>query len=153
MVTITVSNVDNVVTRLEGFGARLGESLNRAMLRIVIELQNYIRTEKLVGGNPLHQRSGNLSRSIQYQVVQESDGVHGKVGVDGTASSYGRVHEYGGNFNIREHIATSRKGNPYDVRAHSATYPQRSFLRSSLSENKDNIVEALQRAVNEAIGA
>jgi phage gpG-like protein len=150
MITITVGNVPTVVTNLRGFGERLMTSVNRQMIRIVIELQTYIRTRKLVGGNPLHQRTGNLSRAVNYQILQETDGVVGVVGVDRTAP-YGAVHEYGGTFTVREHIATSKKGNPYNVRAHSATYPQRSFLRSSLTENQTNIVNQLTKAVNEAI--
>jgi phage gpG-like protein len=150
MITITVGNIPPVVTNLQGFGQRLMTSLNRQMTRIVVELQSYIRIKKLVGGNPLHQRTGNLSRAITYQVQQDTDGITGFVGVDRTAN-YGAVHEYGGTFTVREHIAMSKKGNPYNVRAHSATYPQRSFLRSSLSENQANIVKQLTEAVNEAI--
>jgi phage gpG-like protein len=150
MIQVTVGNIETVVVRLEGFGQRLVTSLNRQMTRIVLELQSYIRTRKLVGGSPLHQRTGNLSRAITYQVQQEPDGVLGIVGVDRTAP-YGAVHEYGGTFTVRSHIATSKRGNPYDVRAHSATYPERSFLRSALSENQENIIERLRQAVNEAI--
>lgn len=150
MITVVVGNVPTVVARLEGFGQRLITSLNRQMTRIVIELQSYIRTRKLVGGNPLHQRTGNLSHAVNYQILQETDGVVGVVGVDRTAP-YGAVHEYGGTFTIREHIVTSKKGNPYNVRAHTATYPERSFLRSALSENQADIVNKLTQAVNEAI--
>jgi phage gpG-like protein len=150
MITVTIDGVENTVIRLQGFPAKLQESLSRTMMQIVIGLQSYIRTRKLVGGNPLNQRSGNLSRAITYQVKQESDGVTGIVGVDSTAP-YGKVHEYGGTITIREHIAHSRKGNPYSVRSHTATYPVRSFLRSSLDENRQDIMDQLRKAVNDAI--
>ncbi len=120
------------------------------MLRIVIGLQRYVILNKLEG-QALHHRTGNLERSVVYSEPEESGGViSATVGVTDLAP-YGRIHEYGGTVDVREHMATSRNGNPYMVRAHTATFPERSFLRTSLSENEGSITEQIQQAVNQAL--
>jgi phage gpG-like protein len=131
-------------------GRKIEESVERAMLRIVIQLQSDIRRNKLQG-DPLHQRTGNLSREITTNDPRSDGGdILGIVGVARTAP-YGEVHEMGGTFTIPEHMSTSRLGNRFSVRAHEATFPARSFLRSTLREQESGIREAIAKAVAQAL--
>lgn len=139
-----------LVARLEGVDARVIQSVERRLLRIIIALQRYIILNKLEG-DPLHHRTGNLIRNIIYTDPTNVGGIiSATVGV-GNGAPYGKVHEYGGQINIREQIRTSRKGKEFSVRAHIANYPERSFLRSSLLENTTDTISQLQEAINEAL--
>lgn len=150
MIKLELDGAQQTILNLQGFGVTLREALNRSMTRVVIKLQAFIRTHTLKGGHPLNQRSGNLSRAITYDVEIESNKVTGIVGVDKTAP-YGKVHEYGGTFNIRQHLSTSKNGIRFLVKSHKATYPERSFLRSALSANESMIVEEISKGIQRAI--
>lgn len=89
------------------------------------------------------------------------------------AASYARINEYGGTFTIPSH--TRRVG--YDkygdrarllnklhgiahgvdnfsettVKEHSATYPERSFLRSAVAENRDMVTGEIMRGLKRAL--
>jgi phage gpG-like protein len=139
-----------VTERLAQFGPRLQASVERSIRQIVIEGQSQIVRDKLHGGNPLFSRSGNLARAVQQQVDASGDSIVGTIGVDRTAP-YGAVHEYGGTFDVREHISTSRLGKQFTVQAHTVTYPERSFLRSWLAENTTNIEARVEAAAQEAV--
>lgn len=136
--------------RLAQTGPRLQSSVTRTIRQIVIQGQSEIVRDKLHGGNPLNSRSGNLARAVQQDVQADGDSVTGTIGVD-RAAPYGAVHEYGGTYDIREHIATSRLGKQFSVKAHTATYPARSFLRSWLRENQGAIATKINEAAAEAV--
>jgi phage gpG-like protein len=138
-----------VLERLAQFGPRLQAGVERSIRQIVIQGQSEIVRDKLHGGNPLFARSGNLSRAVQQSVEADGDAITGTIGVDRTAP-YGAVHEYGGTFDVREHIATSKLGKQFTVKAHSVTYPERSFMRSWLSENRTKLVAQVEQAALEA---
>lgn len=140
---------EQLIARLDTYKSNVLESVERTMLRIVIGLQRYVILNKLEG-DPLHHRTGNLERNVVYEVEVDRSVITGTVGV-ARGAPYGKVHEYGGTVNIQEQIRTSKLGNQYSVRAHTANYPKRSFLRTSLNENEAQIAEKLQQAVNEAI--
>jgi phage gpG-like protein len=139
-----------VLQRVAQFGPRLQAGVERSIRQIVIEGQSEIVRNKLHGGTPLFSRSGNLARAVRQDVEADGSAITGTIGVDRTAP-YGAVHEYGGTFDVREHISTSRLGNQFTVKAHSATYPERSFLRSWLAENQSRIVSEIEQAAGEAI--
>jgi phage gpG-like protein len=139
-----------VIARLAQFGPRIQAGVERSIRQIVIEGQSEIVRDKLHGGNPLFSRSGNLARAVQQDVEADGDAIVGTIGVDRTAP-YGAVHEYGGTFDVREHIATSRLGKSFTVKAHTMTVPERSFLRSWLSENRGEILAQVDQAANEAV--
>lgn len=139
-----------LTTRLAQFGPKIQANVERSIRQIVIEGQSEIVRDKLHGGNPLFSRSGNLARAVQQDVASDADAITGTIGVDRTAP-YGAVHEYGGTFDVREHIATSRLGKSFTVKAHTMTVPERSFLRSWLSENRGEILAQVDQAAQEAV--
>lgn len=137
---------------------RVEESVYRTMLKIVIRLQRHVVMNKLQG-QVLHHRTGHLQHSVTFKVDRETGEVTGIVGV-GKEAPYGKVHEYGGTFEIPEHLAHWVKGPghgrtahlaSWTVRSHSATFPARSFLRTSLDDERPQIFEDLQHAVVEPL--
>lgn len=155
----TVIDSAAVMARLAQFGPRIQAGVERSIRQIVIEGQSEIVRDRLHGGNPLFSRSGNLARAVQQQVDSNGDAITGTIGVDKTAP-YGAVHEYGGTYDVREHIRSSslkvKKGkirfrSGGDVRAHTVTYPERSFLRSWLADNKGDIYAQIESAAQQAV--
>jgi phage gpG-like protein len=139
-----------VFDRIRNFGPKIQQNVERTIRQIVIEGQSEIVRNKLHGGDPLFSRSGNLARAVQQAVESDGDAITGTIGVDQTAP-YGAVHEYGGTYDVRAHISTSRLGKQFMVKAHSVTFPERSFLRSWLSENQVDIVAQIDAAAGEAV--
>src|SRR5690348_12523618 len=107
----------------------------RAMNRIVIRLHGLILNGKLEG-QVLKSHTGNLKAETLTQPAPFSEG-SSIVGTVGTSKNawYGQIHEFGGRFEIPEHMSMSRNGRAFIVRSHEAVFPERSYLRSTLREN------------------
>ena len=148
MPLIITESVTSLSVRIRATGQRVHASLVMAFTRIAIGLQQYIVTQKLEG-QVLHHRSGKLIRSIQ-QHIEDSGNTIAAVVQAGSLAPYAAVHEWGGMFNIPEHQSFSRAGRAFSVRAHTATFPERSFMRSSLREYKDTALREIRAALNNA---
>ena len=175
--TISVTiDAEAVNVRFDTMTDKIAKNLMAAASKLAPALQQYIQTEKLnapPGYNDklLHRITGDLSRSIQQTVTQTSNGVVGNVFSNNTVD-YAAVHEYGGTdwYDIYPKNAKalawgggwntffSVKGR--DMKTNNMTFAkhvhhppakERSFMRTSLAENADKIVETLQQAVAEAV--
>ncbi len=138
-----------------------------------IALQGHIVGDKLQG-QVLHHRSGKLGASIRVvSAVIEGNMVSGGVEGAGGPAWYGRVHEYGGTYSIA--ATTRRQGrgasgkvlrlltrggavrssirsiSTKPVKAHERTFPERSFMRSSLEDFRQQIIDAVQNKVTEVL--
>jgi phage gpG-like protein len=159
MISLTLgANSEAIIAKIRSYGPGLRATILKAMNRTVYELQSRVQLQKLEG-QVLHHRTGNLSRNITAQVEETQDGVTGIVGASSVAP-YGAVHEFGGTFSIPEHMAHWEKGpgngriarvSSWPVRAHSATFPERSFLRSALRESNELIKTRMDEAVRESL--
>jgi phage gpG-like protein len=142
-----------VVAAVGQLSTTLRAILLDSIRRQAFRLQAEVVTDKL-SGDPLHRRTGNLASSINVDVTDESDRIVARIG---TKVGYGRVHEYGGTFQIPAHTRTlttvfgrSVAARTIDVRAHTATFPERSFLRSTVREERTAVLSAI-RADIEAV--
>lgn len=147
MIEGTVTGDELVVARLERLGPTVRQALHDAMVAQALRVQKAVVTEKL-SGNPLHRRTARLASSITQNVTDEGDGVVARIG---TNVRYGRVHELGGTFQIPAHERRTKSGKTATVRALTATFPQRSFLRSVLAELRPSIVEQIQASIARAV--
>jgi hypothetical protein len=139
----------------------MAERLAEGMTALLIYLQGYVRGQKL-SGNPLKAHSGMLARSINWDVQRTPSGVIGILFSQREVAKYNFVHEYGGAFTIPQHVRHVTKlfgrilPEPLDlqIRQHIAHFPERSYLRSSVSENQDRfrgmVLVARNRAVSGA---
>lgn len=153
MIEARVTGADRVVVRLQSLPDRLRSALKDSMQRQLFRLQAAVVTGKL-SGDPLHRRTGNLASSINQRLTDDGTSIVGQVG---TKVRYGAVHENGGTFQIPSHERTITQvfghavtPHAVTVRAHSATFPQRSFLRSSLRDLRSSILDALNADVASA---
>ncbi len=157
MITLRIEN-DRIIARLREVDLRMESRLTRAINAAAIDLQGYIRREKLHGG-VLKSRSGNLSRAVTaLPAHKEGTGrIVAEVAVDKTAP-YGRFHEYGvahsWTIQPRTKKALAFTIGGQLVFAKRVTHPglkERSFMRSGLQDRRDAILARIQAAVGEAI--
>lgn len=153
--TVTIDS-EHVVARLREMGGAVRIALRRAVTEEAIRVEARVR-EKLAG-EVLKERSHALHDSIHTTIDDTATRVIAKVGTD---REYAAIHEYGfqGVEQVREHtrrisVAFGRPIDPVEVtvRAHARqmNMPERSFLRSTLTEMRPEIVARLEEAVAQA---
>jgi phage gpG-like protein len=141
MFNVSLIGDADLIVALEAMPGAVRDMLFRAIQRETIGLQQYIKADKLEG-QVLKHRSGNLSTSI-VTTGPEIDGerVSGGTVSSGDVVHYARIHEYGATV-----ARVSKLGKSY-----TATYPERSFMRSGLRDQRDHIIEALRAAVMDGV--
>jgi phage gpG-like protein len=169
-----IRNLPIVEEFLKGTTSRVKRALLTEQRRIAIDLQRYIKEQKL-SGEVLKNRTGTLRRSINQRVDETPDAVIALVGVGAEASKYAAIHEFGGTIHVPEVSGKlmvfpasgakpsflKKKGNKaYEFKdlvftmshkAFNVEMPERSFMRSSLAENKAVFLERLDSAVKSAV--
>ncbi len=121
------------------------------------KLRNHVISDKLLG-QVLNRKTGRLGQSIQERVDSTPTGVTGVVYSSGDVP-YARIHEYGGK--TAAHVIEAKNGQALafmwrgkqaffkKVNHPGSVMPERSYMRSSLADLKDEIVERMKRAVVE----
>ena len=161
MIVGTVTGDAAVVARLQGLSPKIRQGLTQAMQVQWFRIQTATRRQKL-SGDPLHRRTGVLASSINVgggqTVTTFEDRPEAITARVGTRVRYGAVHENGGTFQVPAYTRHITKvfGRPVTPRevavsAHSVTFPQRSFLRSTLADLKPSIIAAIEAAVSDAV--
>lgn len=152
MMTVTV-DAGRVIVRFDRIRAGMRGSMVRAVNAATIELQGYIKANKL-HGQVLKSRTGNLSRAIiAIPAIETGGSIVGRVAVDRSAP-YGKMHEQGVN-----HSWTIEPRNKKALRfsvggqvifARRVTHPPlkaRPFMQPSLEEQRGAIFARLRAAV------
>jgi phage gpG-like protein len=158
-IEVHVLGKKELIDKLRNIGPQLTSAITDEMRTQMTMLADYVRIKKL-SGDPLHRRTGRLSRSVSGQASAVSKTrVVGTIGSKGVP--YAAVHELGGTYMVPQHERqlTMVFGRPVMprtivVKAHDVTFPKRAFLKPSLDENQNKILDALkQRAVKVMHGA
>lgn len=149
MIQVTVPSTEKLESDLGITRAKMLAALKREITRIAIDVTATVKDKKL-SGQVLKVQSGRLRRSINYRVTEGATGIEAKVG---TNVEYARVHEFGfkGTVTVREHMRKAKSA--YKVRQHTrkVNLPERSFLRSTLSEMRPEIDARIARVVAGAL--
>lgn len=125
-----------------------------ARLKLVIEKLSVELTEKVLrklDNNVLNRRTSNLFRHINRKLEFTPTKL---MAIVGTNIWYGALHETGATVPAhtrKAHTRKSKKGNVYNVGAHSVSsykLPQRSFLKSSLEEMAPKAIATLEKEFN-----
>jgi phage gpG-like protein len=158
MIKVELVGTDKVIARFASLPQKARQSLIDAMKRQWFALQAHVVSQKL-SGQVLKRVTGNLASSINVDSKFEESPAE-IVGSVGTKVIYGAIHEDGGTVNVKAHTrnVTQVFGRPITpveafVRAHTATYPQRSFLRSSINDLSGQIRSDIEQSVRTALGA
>ena len=154
MLTLGLAGADALEARLDGFPAELLADLAAKAAALADALAAKVRDDKL-SGQVLNVVSGDLRASIVGEASIEGDDVVGSVGSAGDVK-YAAIQEYGGKTAAHE-ILPSKGGAlaflvggalrfAKRVEHPGSTIPERSYLRSSLENMTDEIVETLGRS-------
>lgn len=150
---------ERVAAALREKGPLIIQALLRKMNALMFALQSKIVGQKLQGQVLAH-RTGKLAGSIRVvPATLAGEQIIGEVQGGGGPAFYGRIHEFGGTINVPEYQrrVTGTKQKIKDriagtVRAHSAHFPERSFMRTSLEEMRGAIFDGLTATLNEELG-
>ncbi len=175
-IAVTLRSTSATAQAQEGPGAvlaqidpqRYAQGIRIGLTDATLMLQRYIQADKL-SGQVLNNQTGTLRRSINQKVEDGDNGPTGYVGSFAgyltpgphpqEAAGYAKINEYGLTVEVPEHDrqATMVFGRKLrfpiteHVRAYSAHYPQRSFLRSSLTERRPAITKLINAGIKEAM--
>jgi len=158
-VTVAVSGLDPVMLRLHEMPDCIRRNLAAVCTSEAIRLEGVVKADKL-SGQVLKNRTGRLRSSIHHQMAEiGSDSVTAGVYANMSEAAYARFWEYGfvGTEQVREHLSTMTQAfgrlleTPREVlvKAHArkVDQPARSFLGSTLEENRQEITDRLLQAV------
>lgn len=131
-----------------------------AVERLSIKLQRLVIADKL-SGQVLHVRTGTLRRSITERVTQAGGSV---TGIVGTNVKYAHIQEYGGK--TSPHVIEAKRAKALafpgsgpgakdglifrrSVNHPGSRMPERSFLRASLRDMRDEIKQEITNAAQQ----
>lgn len=148
-----------LIARMYGWPPKVRDSLWREinLLRILL-LQ---RVQSKLRGEVLNYVTGRLFRSIQSEATDTGTEMTGRVFSSGDVK-YAAIHEYGGVIPAHEVAARNALALHFDwggqerffkrVQIPDINMPERSFLRSSLDEMRQDIIEGMRKAVLDGFG-
>lgn len=149
MIEVTVPNAEQLQRDLGITRTRLLADIKTEIRRVAVDVTAHVKDRKL-SGQVLKVQTGRLRRSVNLKVTESATGVEARVG---TNVEYARIHEFGftGTVNVKEHMRKGKQA--YTVRAHTrrVNLPERSFLRSSLSDMRQDIDQRIARVVGQSI--
>ena len=157
MLNVTIDD-SKLMKQLEEMPLKIRASLYKTIYALTLKLQKHVVVDKLQG-QVLQKRSGALQRSIQNQVIQNDSGVTGRVFSSGDVK-YAAIHEFGGR--IPPHIIEPKNGEALafmlngkmsffkKVNHPGSDMPERSFMRSSLKDMRQEIINGMEKAISEA---
>lgn len=161
LLNVTLVGDTEVVAKLRTLGPGLVEALSRKVTALRLMLEAYIKTEKL-SGQVLNRRTSALFRSITGETIVQAMAVWGRVFSSGDVK-YAAIHEFGGT--IPAHKIEASKADALhfmiggkeifvkSVQIPDVHMPERSFMRSGLSDKREVIETGLKDAVLEELQA
>ena len=156
MIAMEVMGADSVTARLLAAGGNAQKAARSALDVWSAQLAAYIKESKL-SGDPIHRRTGALSRSIFPRSGETPQGAYGGAG-GGAGIPYAQALEFGSP--AHEIVAKNVKALCFDFhgvktfakRVSMPEQPAKSYMRSAFREKVPDGVAALRAAVLEAIG-
>jgi phage gpG-like protein len=142
---------------------RMPDGIRRALLAkvftLTLLLEAHVKNDKL-SGQVLNTRSGRLKRSIQGSVEDNGDIITGSVFSSGDVP-YAAIQEFGGTTSPHDIVPVKAKALSFMMHGKQvfakivhhpgSKIPERSYLRSALSDMKQQIVTELEQATREAV--
>jgi phage gpG-like protein len=158
MPALEVRGLEETNARFDAYPAALQAALGAKATELASALADLVKNDKLSGA-VLNTRSGALSESIAAIVTAEADGFLASVGSNGDVK-YAAIQEYGGKTGAHEILPAkgdvlsfvAGNGQHFSRRVEhpGSLLPERSYLRSSLADMNDEIVNALADAAARA---
>ena len=148
MLNITITGDKEVIARFDTMSDRVHDALFGTITELSRQMEASVKVDKL-SGQVLNKVTGRLQGSITSDVNDSGNRIIGRV-FSRAPMPYAAIHEFGGQFKTR--LGTG-KGPPKKDGKAFGTMPERSFLRSTLSDYRERIIEGMTDAVNKAVKA
>lgn len=152
LLNVTLVGQKELIAKLSAMSAKVGDELFKTVTSLALYMENYVKSNKLAG-QVLNHISGRLQSSIHSRVARAAASVIGSV-FSAAPMPYAAIHEFGfnGSENVRQHMRSvlfGREVEPFSVGPFTRTMhmPERSFMRSSLADNRQKIVDEMTAAV------
>ena len=157
MFALEVRGLDETSARFDAYPAALQAALGAKATELATALADLVKNK--LSGAVLNTSSGTLRDSIAASVTADSDSVLASVGSEGDVK-YAAIQEYGGKTSAHEilpvkgdvlaFVAGDGQHFARRIEHPGSVIPERSYLRSSLEDMKDEILSALASAAAEA---
>jgi len=158
MFALTFDGLEEASARLEAYPAALATALDAKAAELAATLFDLVQNDKLSGG-VLNLRSGALRDSIAANVSADADGVVASVDSVGDLK-YAAIQEFGGKTSAHEILPVKAQALAFvsggaqrfarRVEHPGSLIPERSYLRSSLDDMRDEILGSLADAADDA---
>jgi phage gpG-like protein len=150
MFRLDVRGLDETSARFDAYPAALQAALGAKATELATTLADLVKNK--LSGAVLNTSSGALRDSIAANVTADSDSVLASVGSEGDVK-YAAIQEYGGKTSAHEilpvkgdvlaFVAGDGQRFARRIEHPGSVIPERSYLRSSLEDMKDEILSAL----------
>lgn len=147
-----------VIQKLSRLPDKMRGVLTKKVNALTLKLQ--ARVQAKLSDDVLHVRTGNLRRSIHSVVESGGTSITGQVSSSGDVK-YAGIQEYGGKTPAHDILPDKAKALAFMVGGKQvfaavvhhpgSNIPERSYLRSSLAEMKEEIREGISEAVKEGL--
>lgn len=152
--TVTVVGDQELRARFDSMPQRVHDRLLGAITSLALKLQNHVVQDKL-SGQVLKRRTGKLAGSIHNSVQDAGTSITGRVYSSGI--NYAAIHEFGGHIPERRPVNAkalhwvSGGKDVFAMYARAFDMPERSYLRSSLADMREEIIAGMTNAVRDAV--
>ena len=161
---LQLKGADELIVKLNGMPQAVHDKLVSTVYRLAIQLETLVKRK--LSGEVLNVQTGALRSGIFNTVTDSGTKVTGKVAAPKNVP-YAAIHEFGGVIHhpggtayfidSKSQLAVFVKNS--DVRAallprtkpHDIVMPERSYLRSSLSDMREQIVADIKQSVMQSI--
>ena len=150
MFALEIRGLDEGSARFDAYPVALQAALGAKATEIAAALTDLVKNK--LSGAVLNTGSGALRDSIAASVTADADGVLASVGSEGDVK-YAAIQEYGGKTSAHEilpvrgdvlaFVASDGQHFARRIEHPGSVIPERSYLRSSLEDMKDEILAAL----------
>jgi phage gpG-like protein len=150
MFALEIRGLDETSARFDAYPAALQAALGAKATELAAALTDLVKNK--LSGAVLNTGSGALRDSIAASVTADADGVLASVGSEGDVK-YAAIQEYGGKTSAHEilpvkgdvlaFVASDGQHFARRIEHPGSVIPERSYLRSSLEDMKDEILAAL----------
>ncbi len=157
MFALQLDGLKEADAQLTAYPAALTAALSAKAAELAAALADMVKNDKLSGA-VLNTRSGALRDSIAASVSTDADSILASVGSEGDVK-YAAIQEYGGKTSAHEILPVKAAALAFviggaqlfarRVEHPGSLIPERSYLRSSLDDMRDEIVAALADAATE----
>lgn len=165
MLNISLVGDRELIQKLNAMPDKVQAALRRKVTQLAIQLEAKVKGDKL-SGQVLKVQTGALRASIANEVQSSGTGVTGRVFSSGDVK-YAGIHEFGGTIHhpggtpyivtkdgaqfISKAAAANMKTPPPVTKPRDIHMPERSFMRSSLADMKQQIIDGMAAAVREGL--